>query len=243
MTFLKWLKITILVAIPIFLWNYGPFYFTKHEREWRKKKQEEINAKSEYLPYIDEIYLTFAKEMKKKFKLIPSGYGGIRKRKVEMLSMNFTTKRRATIQEARGLQLLIMDQFLKAINAHEKLKPFLDEQPFTHRRIKLCVDFEGPNGSYCDESVSTIFNVHGIASNTENRNRIFYVGVDPYKNDLFDLHNESYAEALEILKNSPDLDPFVHVTTPLEIATDQIFNSFVKEMREKHQLRCHSIGG
>ncbi len=109
--FFKWFKTIILLIITVFLWVYGPFYFTKQERDSRKKKAEEIKAKSEYLPYINEIYSTFAKEMKEKFKLIPSGYGGIRKRKVEMLSLNFTTERRATVDEARGLQLFLMEQF------------------------------------------------------------------------------------------------------------------------------------
>jgi len=241
--FFKWFKTIILLIITVFLWVYGPFYFTKQERDSRKKKAEEIKAKSEYLPYINEIYSTFAKEMKEKFKLIPSGYGGIRKRKVEMLSLNFTTERRATVDEARGLQLFLMEQFVKKINAHEKLKSFLIEQPFSKKRINIALDFEEPNGSYYDKSVTSVFNIDGLASNTENRNRIFYMGIDPFKNMPVEIHNETYVEALEILKNSPDLDPFVHVTTPLEIATDQIFNSFVKEMREKHQLRCHSIGG
>ena len=67
----KWIKILFLIFSLFFLCNYGPFYFTKEEREYRQKKEEEQNAREEYVPYVQEIRHAFAKKMKEKFGLEP----------------------------------------------------------------------------------------------------------------------------------------------------------------------------
>ncbi|MBA2367793.1 MAG: hypothetical protein H0V82_02070 [Candidatus Protochlamydia sp.] len=227
-----------------FLWNYGPFYFTKKEREYRKQKEEEQNAKEEYVPYVLEIRHAFAKKMKEKYGLIPSGYGGALRQNVEMLSMDFTTYRRATIEEARGLQLIAMDQFVKAINGHEKIGPFLIAKPFSYNRIVISINFKGPNGRYSDGSVTNVYNINGLASNRENRNKFFYYKVDPYKNDLIDLHSEHYDEALKtFIVTEDEFNPNEHIATPLEVAVDQVNASYVKEMKKKFHLECNSIDG
>ena len=240
--FFKWVKIAIIAFSVFFLWNYGPFYFTKEEREYRKNKEEEQNAKEEYIPYVQEIRHAYAKKMKEKFGLVPSGYGGTQRKKVEMLSMDFTTYRRATIEEARGLLLIAMDQLVKAINAHEKIGSFLISKPFSYNRIEICINFKGPNGDYCDGSVTRVYNIDGLGGNRENRNKLFYYLTDPFENNIVKLHNESYDEAMKTFLAPEDFNPYEHETTPLERAVDKIYASFTKEIKEKYNLYCFSIG-
>ncbi|MBA2367791.1 MAG: hypothetical protein H0V82_02060 [Candidatus Protochlamydia sp.] len=242
--FTKLFKITLFLFSIFFLWNYGPFYFTKKEREYRKQKEEEQNAKEEYVPYVLEIRHAYFKKMKEKFGLIPSGYGGTLHRKVEMLSMDFTAYRRATIKEARGLQLIAMDQLVKAVNGHEKLGPFLITQPFSYNRVEICINFKGPHGDYCDGSITRIRNIDGFASNRENRNKLFYYAADPYRNENIKLFKESHDEALKtFIATEDEFNPYEHMATPLEVAADQFNASYVKEMKKNFHLECNSIGG
>ena len=218
MSIRRWIKSALVFFSLFFLWDYGPYYlvyFTKEEREWRKEREEERKARAEYSAYVGEIRYNFAQNMLENFQLVPSGQKGMMHAKVEMLGMNFTAYRRATVEEARALQLIVMDQFVKAIQAHEKIQPFLDERPFSHNRISIAIDFRGPHGDYADGSVARIVNIHALASRRENRNRLFYDAKDPYENSTVELHNELYDEALKIVNASTFLNPYVHQTTPI----------------------------
>jgi hypothetical protein len=204
------------------------------------------NAKTpyqEYGVYLDEIQEAFARKMFDEFSLIPQGGSGKMHEKVEVIGMGFTARRRATIEEARALILLVMDRFVQEINAHEKIQPFLEIKPITYKRINIQISFEGPNGHYADGSVKRVFNIDGKGGAAENRNRLFYFARDPFRDSNYDLFEESYEEALKHARASPDVNPYAHQTSVLEFNTDQMFSSFVKKMRQKYQLESLSIGG
>ena len=228
-------KVMILLTAVLFITQI--YSWVAHE--WKKAKTPYL----EYGMYLEEIREIFGKKMFDEFSLIPQGGSDQMHEKVEVIGMGFTARRRATIEEARALQLIVMNLFVKEINAHEKIQPFLEIKPITYKRINIQISFEGPNGNYADGSVKRVYNIDGKAGAFENRNHLFYYTNDPFTNNNISLLNESYEEALKRAKASPDVNPYAHQTSVLEFNTDQMFSSFVKKMKQKYQLESLSIGG
>lgn len=196
----------------------------------------------EYGSYLEEIRETFGRKMFEEFSLIPQGGSGKMHEKVEVIGMGFTAHRRATIEEARALQLILMNRFVQEVNRHEKIQPFLEINPITYKRICIEISYTGRNGIYSDGSVERTYNVDDTAGAVENRNRLFYFANDPFTNKSYDLFEESYEEAIK-LANTLNFNPYAHETSVLEFNIDQMFSSFVQKMRQKHHLEKLSIGG
>ena len=189
---------------------------------------------------MNEIRETFAEEMLEELALIPAGDRGMMHEKVEEMGMEFTTPRRATVEEARTLQLYVMERFAQTINAHEKIQPFLEERPFTYKRVIISIEFKGPNGRYNEGSVGRIANVPDYAV-MENRNHLFYDTYDAFKFSSNLLFKEPYEEAVKLAEASTVRYPFAHQETPMEEAVDQVLRSFREEMFDKYDLRCWAI--
>ena len=196
-----------------------------------------------YEVYIREISNSFAEQMDKELNL--HGFGNFRASHdiVEVLGMNFTARRRATIQEARALTLLVIDKFVHAINTHENIQPYLAEHPFTHKRIRISIDFNGPKGSYADGSVTSVFYVTDLSDLYIHRTDLLYHANDPIKQSSILLLKESYGEAVKLNAASPVENPGIHQTTKKEEAIDTAFELFCEKMREDHGIYCWSIGG
>jgi hypothetical protein len=90
---------------------------------------------------------------------------------VEEISVKFVAYRKATIEEARALEVAMTEKLLKKINENEKIRPYLREYPFKPNRAHVSISFRkhdySPN---TDGSVAHIFQA---------RNLIFYSGADP----------------------------------------------------------------
>ena len=237
-------KIIIVILILVVLWAANILrQFSNHSIEFERKSQLVQKAQAKYLNYVNEICLSFVKEMRNEFHLSCRGNTSRMHEKIEEFGMEFDTFRRATIEEARALQLLVMDKFIKKINNHEKIQPFLDESPITFKRVSIKILFEGPNGSYTDGSVAYIFNVSDLAGAIENRNHLFYVSIDPFTGNHIDHFEESIEEALKLVSTSKIEMAYFHKTTPIERAFDQTLSSYAQEMEEEYGFKCSSIGG
>jgi hypothetical protein len=126
------------------------------------------NEKKEenYLRYVNEITRDFVTEMEKETGLGCIGSGGSMPHDVEEIEVIFVGYRRATLEEARALTVLAIQKLLKKINAHEKIRPFLREYPFTESRVGIEISFQNDQARYyLDGSVAFAFN---------SRNRIVY---------------------------------------------------------------------
>ena len=196
----------------------------------------------EYVGYVDDLRRDFARQMLTDLNLVYSGDMGRMHGKVEEVGMKFTAYRRATIEEARALHLSVMGRLVQAVNAHEKLRPFLDERPFTYKRVEISISFQGPNGPYCDGSVKTVSNVSDLAV-PENRNKLFYRAMDPFTGHLIRLFEEHHEEAVKRAEAAPPPNLREHQSIPLEGAVDEVLFSFAEEMQTKHDFECFSIGG
>lgn len=227
---------SILFALGVFLYRYGYRGAVEYEKEMQLLRE----AKALYIEYLSDIRQSFAKEMYDEFQLVCGGVNGRLNEKIQGLGMEFDTDRRATLEEARTLQLLVMDRFVKAINGHEKIQPFLEVRPFSFRRIRITINFKGPLGHYADGSIYYVNNCdeHAVV---ENENHLFYYSMDPFTGHSYQLFREPYEEALKLV--SINDNPYFHKTTKIENAFDLTIFTYTLEMVEKHHLKCTSIGG
>lgn len=201
----------------------------------------QAGATEDFREYVYEIEHSFAAQMLNEFDLRWKGDMGRMRGKVELMGMNFLTYRRATIEEARTLELLVIDKLVQAINAHEKIQHYLDIIPFSAKRVTIGINFEGVNGRNSDGSITYIFNVSDLAI-TSYKNHIVYCSHDPFKDDLIDELDEPYEEAVRINAASA-VDPAIHQGNEYEDEMDTLLASFSEEVYKKFGLSVWSIGG
>ncbi len=155
-----------------------------------------INSKEGAKPriyYADEVTRNFANQVEKKFELYCIGSGGSMPYDIREISIKFIAYRRATIEEARELEVKVTESFINAINSHENIRPYLREYPFNNKRVEVSISFcKYDYVGYKDGSVSHVF---------QTRNKIFYNGEDPLTEQLYHLEEEPYEEALKIVQN------------------------------------------
>ena len=220
-------KIIIVILILVILWAANILrQFSNHGTEFERKSQLVQEARNQYLDYVNEVCRSFANDMHNEFHLSWHGDRSRMHEKVEQLGMKLHTFRRATIEEARALQLLVMDKFVKLINSHEKIQPFLEESPITFKRVSIEITFEGPNGSYADESVTYISSVSDLAGAIENRNHLFYYSIDPFTEKHINHFTESIEDALKLVSPSQIEMAYFHKTSPIEKAFDRTISLF-----------------
>ena len=157
-------------------------------------KKEDIDDESPvYTYYVAEITRAFSKQIKKEFGLECIGNGGSMPYDVEEISIKFGARQRATVEQARELEVKITERFVQIINAHEKIRPFLRETPFPSYRAKVGISFyQRNNAPYMDGSVAYVSQIKG---------RIYYSAKDLGNPVLKDLKDEPYEEALKIVQS------------------------------------------
>jgi len=141
-----------------------------------------------YPQYVAEITRAFSKQMKKEFNLECEGNGGCMPYDVEEISIDFVSYQRATVEQARELEVLVTEKFVQMINAHEKIKPFLRESPFPASRTCVGISFcKKNNKPYIDGSVAHVTHINS---------RIYYCAEDPDNQYVYkDINNELYEDA------------------------------------------------
>lgn len=148
-----------------------------------------------YTQYVAEITRAFSKQVKKEFGLECIGSGGCMPHDVEEISIKFAAYQRATVEQARELEVKITEKFVQMINAHEKIKPFLRETPFPSSRICVGISFSKPNNTpYTDGSVAYVSQIN---------NKIYYRAENPNNPNVYkQIKNEPYEEALKIVQSN-----------------------------------------
>lgn len=110
-----------------------------------------------YGKYADEITNAFARDMKKKYGLVCVGSGGRMANGVNAFCLRFHAYRRATVEEAREMLVTSAQMLVDRVNAHEKIRPYLNEYPFTWRGADIQIAFHNRQGNttyYLDGSVA-----------------------------------------------------------------------------------------
>jgi len=149
-----------------------------------------------YLQYVSEITRAFAEEMERDLDLVCIGGGGSMPRDVQEISVKFIAYQRASINQARELEVEATQRLMELINGHEKIRPYLREYPFKAHRAEVAISFNKPNNSrYTDGSVTHVFQV---------KNKIFYFREDGHSVMAIDLGEEPYEEAVKIVQAKKD---------------------------------------
>ena len=150
-----------------------------------------------YTQYVAEITRSFSEQMKKEFSIDCIGSGGSMPYDVEDISIKFVAYQRATIEEARALEVKVTERLVQMINAHEKIRPFLKENPFPYYRTKVGISFYKRNNSpYLDGSVAYVSQVNS---------KIYYRAENPDNPDIYNqIKDEPYEEALKIVQNNSE---------------------------------------
>lgn len=154
-------------------------------------RQPAHEDRAPYVKYYKEIVGDFAQKTKTSYNLRCIAEGGQMPYDVEKVELGFISYQRASIEEARKLEVLVSEDLARAINAHQKIRPYLREYPFPASRTNISISFNKPdNRQYTDGSVALIFHV---------RDKVFYCAEDPETGKYIDIHEESYDEARRIV--------------------------------------------
>ena len=139
---------------------------------------------------------------------------------VEKIKVLFSCRRKLTVDEARKIEVYAVQELLRRINAHEKIRPYLREYPFDVNRVGVPISvIKNGGGHPLDGSVGFV---------TTARNKIFYYIAEIYmkeptpliymneKNEvvkefigggprerLIPLMEEDYEEAVKIVEATP----------------------------------------
>lgn len=171
-------KILLLLAMALFSCN---------------MKEEKENS-SDYVTYVNKLVKAFSKSMKKDHSLVCYGSGGKMPYDVEKISIRFIAYQHATIQEARELEVMVTEKFVKAINSYEPIRKFLREYPFNVPRTDVAISFyKSDNTPYTDDSVAFV---------TQFNNKISYYSENASNGHLVLLKEEPYEEAFKIVTES-----------------------------------------
>jgi hypothetical protein len=159
-------------------------------------------------PY--KLIIEFAKKIKPETDLVLSGYGinnglpkDYQKKGIGSFRASFKLPKEKndeiSLEYARNLIVFLGERFLEEINSNSEIRPDLDFYPFTSDSIDITVHFKDENQIDLGQGVALIYFYHG---------KIVYEGykIEKYTNRFpaigkhFTIHEESYAEALEIVK-------------------------------------------
>ncbi len=180
-----------------------------------------VNDQNEsYISYAKDIMNEFIKQSTRDYKIDCIGSGGGFAKNVDQIAIKFVAYRRATVEEARELEVSLIKNLLERINTDKRIKPYLSEYPFKAKNLDISVSFRKKNaGRYLDESVALVFLARG---------KIFYDYINPKTEELVTIMNESYEEALKIVNSA--------ALTDMKDNEMSLWQSFCKMLFNKEKI-------
>jgi hypothetical protein len=147
-----------------------------------------------YEALVDQITIRTGNRLEKENNLIFFGMGGGMIDDINKLNIAFQYRQEVDFDTGRRLLVHAAEEYLKAINSSEEVRPYLHEYPFTNVEVKIF--FVKPNGSYVSPSFLRMIALYeGVV--------IFYLNDE--KTDRFvRAREEPYAEALRIVNSTPE---------------------------------------
>ena len=114
--------------------------------------------------FANEVTHSFIQEVKKKWGFQCEHTGGSMPYDIESLSVGFAIYKNVTIDEARELEVMLIEEFLEVTNAHEKIRPFLREYPFPAARANISLSFYHKKCCRIFRRVSSTSNLAAVCS-------------------------------------------------------------------------------
>ena len=118
----------------------------KLQKNNQEKKGRRVIARSEDDVYWSEIISACAKMCKKEFNGRLCGDGATAPWDIERIALTFEMSRKVTLQEARNLATTLKRNVSDIVNAHEKIRPYLREYPFSPQRTDIDIEFTKTGG-------------------------------------------------------------------------------------------------
>jgi hypothetical protein len=161
-----------------------------------KNSVQEIN----YVHFSNKVVNQFCDEMKKKFGLICTGSGGSFAYDIQSISLMFISDKIANREEARKLEVIVVESFLKAINENREIRPYLREHPFTPDRANISISFRDNKKELDkDGDLTSVFQA---------KNTLFFHYNDSSNELEYRTEKEPYEEALlKVQRDNPELNP------------------------------------
>lgn len=155
-----------------------------------------------HIKLADKILYSFLGDVKKdgRFWTEMSG-GGMAGGTVNVIGLGLATIQHPSVEEARLIYVPLVEDFLHRLNSNEVIRPYLQNYPATIKNFELEITFKVNKiqKAVGSNTVAFMFPMHG---------KIFYSKIDSNTNRLADLYEETYEEALRIVREQhPELLP------------------------------------
>ncbi len=149
--------------------------------------------KVDYCKLSDRILHPYMKQLRREKSLYLGGCGGSMMADVKMVGAYLVGFHELSVDAARELFVEINEELIARYNNNEQIRPFLHNYPFSIDNIEIHLAFEDEYRKIQSHGyVAGVF----IGKNQE----VYYEGYDHEKHSFYDLHSESYADAVAIVK-------------------------------------------
>lgn len=115
-------------------------------------------------------------------------------RRYQKSRVSFNSCASVNIEQARKLYIDIIEEYLRYVNEDEEVRPYLHNYPFTPVNLYFLLGFRENNQSIKGEG--------HVASIVISRNIVYYDAYHTNSKKLYNLHKETYEEALSIVKEN-----------------------------------------
>lgn len=159
---------------------------------------QQISHEPKYVMYADEIVKAFEREMEENFGLSCCGGGGSMPYNVKEIEVLFEVPHKATVEEARYLEVEATQRLLKKINSHEKIRPYLNVFPFTESDVSISIHFIDVDKGFYANELSDVSMYSGI---------IEYSGIEEATDKSYTFKREAYEDAVALLQANKDGHP------------------------------------
>lgn len=143
----------------------------------------------EYEKIADEITEATAQKLKEKKGLVLVGTGSQMMHDIQKMSMDFNFYKVVDITIARQLLIDSVQEYLSAINASQKVRPYLHNYPFTAENVEIVIYFYNPDRNNVSSGEINIA--------AANQGKVVYYIDYPDKYTLKAMHEETYEEAVQ----------------------------------------------
>ncbi len=149
-------------------------------------------AVGEHCQYADKVMHSYSKKVKKEKDLDAFGMGGELMSNVKSLYLKYVSDSKITLDEARPLLVECIEDLLKEVNNNEKIRPYLNDYPFTAKNLEFGILFLDKSGEFIAEGC--------LAGVTSLKGKVYYRIWNVNKNRLEEIYEEAYEEALRIVR-------------------------------------------
>ncbi len=159
----------------------------------------DIGGEPNYIRMSDRIVKQYLKDMKNQYDLDCFGCGGGFLNKVNEIIISFEKQGPKSKKELRELVIKINEDLLKRYNENEEIRPYLKNYPFTAKNLRIGILLTDEKGNAIHNKGS---NKEGLRAVYQSWGNISYQVKNDEKPNPQDVFEETYEEALSIVKNN-----------------------------------------